>query len=43
MAYTKRQFVIAALEEIGDVDRYCGEVLGMTPARRDALRRALVA
>ncbi len=36
-------FLDAALEEIGDVDRYCGEVLGMTPARRDALRRALVA
>jgi hypothetical protein len=36
-------FLDAALEEVGDVDRYCEEVLGVTPARRDALRRELVA
>lgn len=35
-------FLDAALEEIGDIDTYCAEVLGMTPDRRDALRRELI-
>lgn len=35
-------FLDAALEEIGDIDTYCAEVLGMTPARREALRRELL-
>lgn len=37
------EFLDAALEEIGDINRYCDEVLGMSDARRDALRRELVA
>jgi protein tyrosine/serine phosphatase len=36
-------YLDAALEEIGDVDRNCEEVLGLSPARRDTLRRELVA
>lgn len=35
-------FLDAALEEIGDIDRYCDEVLGMDSARRDRLRAELV-
>jgi hypothetical protein len=37
------EFLDAALEEIGDIDAYCDKVLGMSDARRDALRRELVA
>jgi protein tyrosine/serine phosphatase len=34
-------FLDAALEEIGDVDRYCEEVLGITPAQQNKLRLGL--
>ena len=37
------EFLDAALEEIGDIDRYCDAVLGMSDARREQLRRELVA
>lgn len=37
------EFLDAALEEIGDINAYCDTVLGMSDARRDALRRELVA
>lgn len=36
------EFLDAALEEIGDIDLYCDTVLGMSDARRDALRAELV-
>lgn len=35
-------FLDAALEAIGDIDTYCETVLGITPARREALRKQLV-
>lgn len=37
------EFLDAALAEIGDIDAYCDRVLGMSPARREALRGELVA
>lgn len=36
-------FLETALREIGDIDRYCAQVLHVTPARQDALRMALIA